>query len=450
MKRLKVKHNWFKESGQRLDASYYLSDGPLTKLKLKNSPYPMTTLEKESEEIFSGNIFKRSYVNSERYGWPYITGSDMNKSNINSGKFVSKKYTKQKSRLEIKKEWILITCSGTLGNTVFTNSDFEDKVATHDLIRIIPKNNKLLPGFTYAYLTSKYGNGLLTQSSYGGVVKHIEPHHIESLPIPVFPIDKQKIINSLIFNSSKLRAKAADLLKRAHYILNETVGYNKSDNTNRTKLSTILNSHQIRFESSYYVSEGYNIQEFILNTPHKRLIDVSEEIYRPGIFKRHYVEKGIEFFGGGEIMKAIPKSDKKLSIVKTKHLESLKIEEDQILVTCGGTIGQTVLANRFLQGKAASQHILRVNANGIQTGYLFAFMSSELGLKIMESYAYGSVIPQIEPHHLALLPIPILKTTTMDEIHEMIMQYKESISLSIEMELEAIDLVEKEIEEWQK
>ena len=85
MKTLQVKHKWFKESGERLDASYYLSDGPLTKLKLKNSPYPMTTLEKESKSIFSGNIFKRSYVESEEYGWPYITGSDMIKSDINGG-----------------------------------------------------------------------------------------------------------------------------------------------------------------------------------------------------------------------------------------------------------------------------------------------------------------------------------------------------------------------------
>jgi type I restriction enzyme S subunit len=162
------------------------------------------------------------------------------------------------------------------------------------------------------------------------------------------------------------------------------------------------------------------------------------------------VEKGVEFFGGAEIIKSIPQSEKRLSVAKTKHLESLKIEEDQILVTCGGTIGRSVLVNRFLEGKAASQHILRVKAKGIKTGYLFAFISSDLCLKIMESFTYGSVIPQIEPHHLELLPIPIIEEAKMNKIHEMIMQYKENISLAIEKELEAIDLVEKEIEQWQK
>lgn len=449
MKTLKVKNSWFNESGQRLDASYYLSDGPLTKLKLKNSPYQLTTLSKETKEIFKGNIFKRVYVDNPKNGHSFMTASDMMKSDLNSGKFVSKKYT-DVANLMVDENWILTSRSGTLGNTIYTNKSFKDFLVTDDLIRIVPNNNRIKGGFLYAYLTSKFGKGLLTQSSYGGVVKHIEPHHIENLPIPIFPIDKQEKIDRLIFESSKLRVQANDLLQRSHLVLSDTIQYKGTDNTHTTSLKTILNSHQIRFESSYYTSEGYQIQNFILNGDHKKLIEISEEIYRPGIFKRHYVEKGVEFFGGGEIMKAIPQSDKKLSIAKTKHLESLKIEEDQILVTCGGTIGQTVLVNRFLAGKAASQHILRVKANGIKTGYLFAFMSSDLGLKIMESFTYGSVIPQIEPHHLELLPIPILEEAKMDEIHKMIMQYKENVSLAIEKELEAIDLVEKEIEQWQK
>ncbi|MGO3181271.1 MAG: methylation-associated defense system restriction endonuclease subunit S MAD5 [Aequorivita sp.] len=449
MKTLKVKHNWFKESGQRLDASYYLSEGPLTNIKLEKSPYPLTTLSKETIEIFKGNIFKRVYVDNPNTGHPFMTASDMMKSDLNSGKFVSKKYTNV-ANLMVEENWILTTRSGTLGNTVYTNKGFKNFLVTDDLIRIIPKNNKVKGGFMYAYLTSKYGNGLLTQSSYGGVVKHIEPHHIESLLIPIFPVDKQKVINQLVVDSSKLRLKAADLLQRSHLSLSEAIQYKGADNLHITNLKTILKSHQIRFESRYYTSEGYQIQNFIQNREHKKLIEVSEEIHRPGIFKRHYVEKGVEFFGGAEIMKAIPQSDKKLSIAKTKHLESLKIEEDQILVTCGGTIGNTVLVNRFLAGKAASQHILRVKAKGIKTGYLFAFMSSDLGLKIMESFSYGSVIPQIEPHHLELLSIPIIEKSKMNEIHEMIMEYKESISLAIEKELEAIALVEKEIEQWQK
>ncbi|GHA38257.1 type I restriction-modification system restriction endonuclease DNA specificity subunit HsdS [Salinimicrobium marinum] len=449
MKTLKVKNNWFNDSGQRLDASYYLSDGPLTNIKLQNSPYPLSHLSNETKDIFKGNIFRRVYVDYPHTGFPFMTSSDMLKSKLHNGKFVSKKYT-DVANLMVDENWILTSRSGTLGNTIYTNKEFKNFLVTDDLIRIVPNNKKVKSGFLYAYLTSKYGKGLLTQSSYGGVVKHIEPHHIEKLLIPIFPIDFQKKIDQLISDSSNLRVQATDVLRKSHLMLSEGLKYKRGNNTRTTSLKTILSSHQSRLEASYYKSEGNQIHNFVRAKNHKKLIDISEEIYRPGIFKRHYVEKGVEFFGGAEIMKAIPQSEKKLSIAKTKHLESLKIEEDQILVTCGGTIGQTVLVNRFLAGKTASQHILRVKAKGIKTGYLFAFMSSDFGLKIMQSFTYGSVIPQIEPHHLELLPVPILEEIEMDKIHEKIMAYKENVSLSIEKELEAINLVEKEIEQWQK
>ena len=63
---------------------------------------------------------------------------------------------------------------------------------------------------------------------------------------------------------------------------------------------------------------------------------------------------------------------------------------------------------------------------------------------------YGSVIQQIEPHHLALLPIPILSDQIMTDTHNDVMKYKHNLNLAIKMELEAIDLIEKEIDQWQQ
>ncbi len=70
---------------------------------------------------------------------------------------------------------------------------------------------------------------------------------------------------------------------------------------------------------------------------------------------------------------------------------------------------------QYLSKKLASQHILRVVAKDIPVGYLFAFMNSEIGLNSIQSFMYGSVIQQIEPHHLELLPIPILNENLMNK-----------------------------------
>ena len=449
MKIAKMNSALFAESDLRLDASYHLSDGPITIRKLANSPYPVSTLKEECSRIFSGNIFKRTYVSSAEFGYPYLTGSDMVKADIDSNKFLSKKYTTQMDNLRIHKDWILITCSGTLGNTVFTNDDFEGKIGTHDLIRAIPNENNTKKGFLYAYLASKVGYALLTQSSYGGVVKHIEPHHIKDLPIPIFPEAVQQTIHDLIVEAADLRVEASELLRGAHKIILEEVNIKPKVISNKVSVNTLLNTHLKRFEAQCFISEGYDIKEQIKKQHFKYLKDVTEPIFRPGIFKRHYVENGVEFLGGSNIVQAVPRSDKKLSISKTKHLNELLVKEDWILITCGGTIGYSVLVDRFLENKAASQHILRVIANDIKTGYLFAFLSSSIGLKAIQSFTYGSVIPQIEPHHLDRLPIPILEDRIVDSIHSMIMTYKDNIASAIEKELKAISLIEQTIDSWQ-
>lgn len=450
MKTLKVKKSWFSESDLRLDASYHLSDGPITKIKLKKSPYKTSNLSAETKGIFKGNIFKRTYVSNIEDGFTFMTASDMMKSDINGGKFVSRKYTNT-ANLLLKKHWILVSRSGTIGNTVFTNKDFEGIVGTDDLIRIIPSNENVLGGYIYAYLSSKYGYGLLTQSGYGGVVQHIEPHHIEDLPIPVFPKDKQEKIHNLIVEVSLLREEANNIIIEARSEINKKINFNPTSfKQKKITFNSILSSHQKRFEAQYYKSEGSKIINHIKeNFKYKPLKNITEPIFRPGIFKRHYVNNGIEFLGGSDIVKAIPSSEKKLSKAKTSHLNAMIIKENWILVTCGGTIGYSVMVDRITAGKAASQHILRVIPKNIPQGYVYAFMSSEIGLKAIQSFTYGSVIPQIEPHHLELLPIPILEEEEMNRIHQKVMKYKDNIGNAIEKELKAIDLIEKEIDSWQ-
>ncbi|WP_086478434.1 methylation-associated defense system restriction endonuclease subunit S MAD5 [Arenibacter amylolyticus] len=451
MKTVLVKNSWFSQSDLRLDASFHLSDGVNTKRIIENyCPYETVSIKDESKELFKGNIHKRVYVDSPENGLMFFTASDLFKALPESGKYISKKYSPYLKELELKKDWILITRSGTLGLVKYSTSDYEGFIGTDDLVRIKPLQKKVLGGYMYAYLSSKYGYGLLTQSGYGGVVKHIEPHHVEKINIPVLPELKQQEINSLILEASKLRVEAHELLLKAQNIVINSIGFEKKGLGNSVSISALLDSHQKRFEAEYFISSGMEIKKHIEGLNHTLLKDVAKPIFRPGIFKRHYVENGLDFLGGSDIVRHIPKSDKKLSKAKTKHLEDLKIEEDWILVTCGGTIGFSVLVNEFMSGKTASQHILRVIADEIPTGYLFAFMSSKLGLRAIQSFTYGSVIPQIEPHHLELLPVPILKKDVMNQAHELIMKYKQNTSTAIKNELKAIDLVEKEIESWQK
>ena len=63
-------------------------------------------------------------------------------------------------------------------------------------------------------------------------------------------------------------------------------------------------------------------------------------------------------------------------------------------------------------------------------------------------FTTGSVIPQIEAHHLELVPIPLLEKEQMEKIDELVSTYVSKIEISKEKETRAISMVEQEIEKW--
>jgi hypothetical protein len=60
----------------------------------------------------------------------------------------------------------------------------KDSVGSPDLLRILVKPGKILPGYLYTFLSSIIGKALIHQGIYGGVIQHIEIPYLNSLPIP--------------------------------------------------------------------------------------------------------------------------------------------------------------------------------------------------------------------------------------------------------------------------
>lgn len=452
MKVLKINKSSFVGSGNRFDASYHLSDGPITKIKLKKSPYQLTTLSEESEKIFSGNIFKRTFVSNKEKGYDYLTGSDMVKSDIESGKYISKKHTKKTDDLRIHKDWILITCSGTIGNTVYTNNVFEGRIGTHDLIRIIPNDKNVKRGFIYAYLSSKYGYGLLTQSSYGGVVKHIEPHHIQNLPIPILPESQQEEIHQLIIDASDLRVEANFLLDKAVRLFES-----KLPSVEDRKIYSVSIKDRIKYNSRLESTfDTKQIDEFYnqLNMNDVEVISIeklSTKVFTPNIFKRIRTDnpdKGVPYLSGSDLLDQYPKFDSFLS-KKMTNINNYILRKDWLAIQDAGTIGYVSYIHEFLDGVSATNNLIRIVPNEENWNpYIFTFFKTKLGQRFLKFYEFGSVQKHIDNHQISSFMIPIF-----DEIKNLIKDHTvramNNYALACKKENQAIDLIEKEIDSWQ-
>lgn len=75
--------------------------------------------------------------------------------------------------------------------------------------------------------------------------------------------------------------------------------------------------------------------------------------------------------------------------------------------TAVGTDWHTVYANRILDGKAATNNMIRIVCRDRSTsGFLFAFFSTDIGLRLILRESYGSTLPHIYEPWLGEISIP--------------------------------------------
>ena len=127
----------------------------------------------------------------------------------------------------------------------------------------------------------------------------------------------------------------------------------------------------------------------------------------------------------------------------------LIIYKNYILVTRAGTIGNIAFADNQIKDLIVSEDVLRIVAKNEKTAYyLYAFLCSNLGQKMVKLFSYGSVIQHIESQHIELLPIPLFNDNLTTKISSLVCSNITKIEQAKEKELQAISLVESEIEKW--
>ncbi len=446
-------------STQRFDPSFHLSDAIILREKIENVPFEQVSIADATENVFLGNIFSRIFVKDTEYGIPYLAASDTVLANLDTGRYLSKKQASALSYLMLKKDWIVVTCSGTIGNVTYTNSSFENHIATHDLIRIIPNDNKIRRGYLYAFLASKYGYNQLTQSQFGGVVKHINADHVRNIKVPCFADTFQQEVDDLIQEAARLREEAAEVLEKAKQTLKTFIkAYFKKNNykTSIVKSKSILTSLQHRLDPPALMNDGiFAMKEVTSRMSSEIIANINARVSRPGIFKRIYVENGIPYIKGSEIFLNNPfRRCEHLSRTRTPFIDEMTLYEGQILITCAGSVGNIKMITKEYEDKKAigSQDIIRLVSNDelFTKEYLFTYLQLPFVNDYIQSMKYGSVIERIEPFHVESIPVVSPTKELSKEITAVVRQYMDCTYRAFNAEEKAINMVEQEIEKWNK
>ena len=169
--------------------------------------------------VYNGPRFKRPYadfgVTSGATIRKYFTGTALTQLNSDNVKYLdsakaSAQVKKQLLALTIRRGYILVSDSGTLGRVTYALSQHDGHVATNNLIRIVVDDIPLR-GYLYEFLQSGLGQSLMLKNAYGTNQEHLEPDIIADIPIPV-PKDRtvlEQIGNAVIASIDELERSIA-------------------------------------------------------------------------------------------------------------------------------------------------------------------------------------------------------------------------------------------------
>lgn len=456
-----VLSSWFDGNGYRLDSKPYLSGSMEAKALLQRLRAEKLPLHNVTKAIYHAGREGRKYVNDPAYGIPFLGSTDILAADLSSLPLLSKKQVEANPLFVLQKDWTLITRSGTVGRMAYVRPDMAGMACSEHVMRVVPDPDEILPGYLYAFLSSRFGVPQIVEGTYGAIIQHIEPHHIAGLSVPRLSGNIEKDAHQYVTDAARLRSEYQTQIEMATKTLFDSVGLNDITAYEWHRLGPDLGfSHTIDSPVSLRALNFNPRLEYLLaqlrSKPHMNLGDIcSEGMLRSGLrFKRIDCdpELGVKLIGQRELFWFEPEGR---WIAPQYAPEDIFVHDETIVIAAQGTLGEHEVFCRaeFITGPwlqyAYTQHLLRVRSGkpSISGAFLFAFLRSETVFRCLRSLSIGS--KQQDVHHVLLsqLPVPIPPETTRQSIEAMVRDAYQKRHEASRLEKEAVRIVETAIEE---
>lgn len=457
-----IPSTWLIEEEHRLDCGPFVKGGIEARKTIENLQCPkdhLVDLTKGGiDGIYHVGQDKIVWAGDEVHGMAFLRSTDIIKADLSNQPFISRKQVAGNHLFQSPVGATLITRSGTIGRMAYVRKDMWDTAISQDVLKVVPDEKKVKPGYLFAFLNSKYGVPIITSGTFGSIIVHIEADNIAELPVPR--------LASIEYETHELVQRSADGRARANFLIKDSI----EEICLKLKLGslsrdvdgpspTIQTSSRLihRMDSFYYSNINVEARDSFdkagMEYGSACLGDVAD-VWIPNIFKRVYVEDpkyGCPYFTGKEIYEISPSSELYLKKeVAEKH--RLLLSRGMILIQDSGQIsgilGRPVQVGKHLEGSACTNNMVRVNAEvDFDNGYIFALMSSQQGLRLLKREASGSSIPHLDERRIKSLSIPWPVQEIRESIGQKILQALSLRDTAIDDENKARALVERAIEQ---
>lgn len=407
MKTFLARSSWAQEEGLRLDAATYASGGMQVRDQIK-SELPRHALLSDLTQLTYEERFARNYVRDEQSGVPFLTASDMLLTDLKGMLCLSVKRTPQLANLRLQEGWTLLSRSGTIGRVVFVRGEMAGLAASDDIIRCIPRDTCIYPGYLFAFLATTQAQAMIRQKAYGNVVQHIEPDHVSDIPVPIPDNTFQKHIHNLVSHAAEARTEASELLDTASGHYDSQAGPMPSKHDHALAFGLVRPS-QLDFRLDAFYSIGWAAES--TQRVGDRIDSLAEVIFTNRV-PRVYVPGGVPFLSGIDVFRSRPPVRVRLAKFVADAYDARVRSGDIAIQGSGqryGLIGRPAYIGRYMDGWAASHDLFRIRTSSpLVTARIFSYLRSESGHRAMLRHSYGTSIPHVNPSGIAALRVPPL------------------------------------------
>lgn len=163
----------------RLDSQY---QHEVQLRKEDNIAFSSFLIKEKAKDIFVGNRGKRYYVKD---GVPFLSSSDMMLFNPSRYASMISTHTPMLKSMRVQKKDILISRSGTVGNTMIVSDLLEGAAISEHALRLRIDETKIAPEYIYAYLNTWQGQRKLKNAAYGSVIITLGEDFVGEVAVPI-------------------------------------------------------------------------------------------------------------------------------------------------------------------------------------------------------------------------------------------------------------------------
>ena len=363
--------------------------------------------------------------------------------------FISEKAHKENPRTALRKNDVVISTVGTIGNCAVVDESILPANSDRHVGIVRLNVEKYSPYVLSTFLLSKYGRMQTLRESTGNVQLSLFLYKIRELLIPNFSDTFQSKIESIVKSAHAKLEESKSLYSQAEDLLLGELGLKdwQPKNTLHTTKKFSDFAQNGRLDAEYYQPKYDDLFEKLSCLNCKRLgkIVSIKKSFDPG--SDAYQETGIPFIRVSDISKdGIEKTELHLSPIDF-DIPELKPKKDTILFSKDGSIGiaykvQSDL-NVFTSG--ALLHLVTTDSS-ILPDYLTLVLNSVVVKLQAERDSNGAIIQHWKPSDIENVIIPILPEQIQKKIASLIQQSFECKAQSKQLLEDAKRMVESEIE----